>query len=91
MIRVCSILTINGASEVELEGDTDIFDKQLSYDHNRKRLASIGFWLTNWRYVNSRGRNYKNKVFIPWTSCLMIKTIKGEESAETNIKGNTDS
>ena len=66
---------IGGAwDKLILEGDTDVFDKLLSYEGGHKRLSAIGFWLRSWHYAGYSGSNHKSHVFIPWTSCLKIET-----------------
>ncbi len=69
------IATLDDTKETRIEGDCSIFDVvdyRKGYD---KRLANIGFWLDNWRYAGQSGPNSKSRVFIPWTSALMIQEL----------------
>ena len=77
-MRVIATLTIDGTKEIRIKGDTDVFDKLLSYEGTHKRLAVIGFWLTDWKYARYGGPNHKNKVFVPWTSCLTVEELEDE-------------
>ena len=79
-MKVIATLVV-GEKEILLEGETDIFGKLCSYEGTHKRLASVGFWMRDWRYAGYSGPNHKSRVFCPWTSCLKVETLKedGEE------------
>ena len=70
-MKIIATLTINGTKETRLEGDATIFDNRL-----RPWLSDVGFWLAKWRYAGHSGPNQKSRVFIPWTSLLMIETLE---------------
>jgi len=65
------IVTLDDGQETRIEGDASIFGK--GFD---SRLRDIGFWVDNWRYAGQSGPNHKNRVFIPWTSALMVEDLK---------------
>ena len=67
------VTLIDMVKETRIEGDTDVFDKLLSYEGSHKRLAAVGFWLKDWRYAGYSGPGHKSRVFCPWTSCLMAE------------------
>ena len=75
-MKVMVTLTI-GNKETRIVGDTDVFDKLLSYEGSHKRLAAIGFWLRDWKYAGYGGPNHKSRVFCPWTSVLMVEEVIG--------------
>ena len=77
-MKVMVALTIDGTKETRIEGDTDVFDKLLSYEGSHKRLAAIGFWLRDWKYAGHGGPSHKSRVFCPWTSCLMVEELREE-------------
>lgn len=77
-MRVIATLTIDGIKETRLEGDSAIFDGRVDYLKGYdKRLASIGFWLENWRYAGQGGPNHTSRVFIPWGSALYVEMKEG--------------
>ena len=78
-MKVMVTLTIDGTKETRIEGDTDVFDKRLSYECSHKRLAAIGFWLSAWKYAGYSGPSHKSRVFCPWTSCLMVEELEHED------------
>ena len=67
------VTLIDMVKETRIEGDTEVFDKLLSYEGSHKRLAAVGFWLKDWRYAGYSGPGHKSRVFCPWTSCLMVE------------------
>ncbi|MBA7654347.1 hypothetical protein ES703_62224 [subsurface metagenome] len=69
-MRVIATLAIDGTKEIRLEGDAQIFGS-----HLKPWLGDIGIWLENWRYAGHSGPNNKSKVFVPWTSCLMVEEL----------------
>lgn len=69
-MRVIVTLT-DDSKETRIEGDATIFGK--GFD---TRLRDIGFWVDNWRYAGQSGPNSKSRVFIPWTSALMVEDLK---------------
>ena len=80
-MKVIAHLTIDGIKETVIEGDTDVFDRLGSYEGTHRRLASIGFWLSDWRFGESNSRKHtKSKVFIPWGSILYIETEENEHT-----------
>ena len=66
------VTLIDMVKETRIEGDTEVFDKHLSYEGGHKRLAAVGFWLKDWRYAGYSGPSHKSRVFCPWTSVLMV-------------------
>lgn len=82
------IVTFVDTNETRIEGDAPIFDGVVDYHKGYdKRLANIGFWMAEWRYAGHGGASHKSKVFVPWTSCLMVQTLKedrGEEERHAN-------
>lgn len=71
------IVTLDDSKETRIEGDAAIFGDVVDYHKGYdKRLANIGFWLDNWRYAGHSGpNNSKSRVFIPWTSTLIIQEL----------------
>ena len=67
------VTLIDMVKETRIEGDTEVFDKLLSYEGSHKRLAAVGFWLKDWRYAGYSGPSHKSRVFCPWTSVLMVE------------------
>lgn len=79
-MRIIVHLTLDGTNETQLEGDAAVFDGRIDYTKGYdKRLASIGMWLSNWRYAGHSGPNNRSRVFIPWTSLLMAVTLEAED------------
>ena len=75
-MRVITTLTFDGTREIRLEGDAPIFDNHIDYKKGfDRRLRDLGFWLTDWRYTGHSGPNNKSRVFLPWTSCLMVEEL----------------
>ena len=82
-MRVIVTLTIDGIKETRLEGETAVFDRGVKYERGYdSRLKDIGFWLSDWRYAEVGANNHKSRVFIPWTSCLLVETLEEEEKYE---------
>ena len=75
-MKVIAHLTIDGIKETVIEGHTDVFDRLGSYEGTHRRLASIGLWLAQWKYCETNAKPHKSKVFVPWTSLLMIETVE---------------
>ena len=74
-MRVIVTLTIDGTKETRLEGEAPIFGDGIDYKKGfDSRLKNIGFWLTDWRYAGHSGPNNKSRVFVPWSSALMVET-----------------
>ena len=85
-MRVIATLVDMGR-ETMIEGDSPIFDGVDYWKGYDKRLVDIGFWMTEWKYVGHGGASHKSKVFVPWTSCLMVQTLeedRGEEERHAN-------
>lgn len=72
-MRIIATIRLDGAKETRIEGDAQIFDTRL-----KPWLGDVGMWLELWRYAGHSGAYQKGKVFIPWTSCLMVETIEGK-------------
>jgi len=76
-MRVMVTLTITGEKETRLTGDAAVFGNHADYREGfDSRLRDIGFWLENWRYNGCAGPSNHSRVFIPWTSALMIEELK---------------
>jgi len=74
-MRVIVTLTIDRTKETRLEGDSPIFGDGIDYKKGfDSRLRDLGFWLTDWRYAGHSGPNNKSRVFVPWSSALMVET-----------------
>lgn len=74
-MRAIVTLTGSGTEEVRLEGEVPILGNGTGYKRGfDSHLRDIGFWLTDWRYAGHSGPNNKSRVFMPWTSCLMVET-----------------
>ena len=77
------VTLLDMGKETRLEGETAVFDRGVKYERGYdSRLKDIGFWLSAWRYAEVGANNRKSRVFIPWTSCLLVETLEEEEKYE---------
>ena len=73
-MKVTVTLTI-GEKETRLVGKAPAFGNGVDYKKGfDSRLRNLGFWLSDWHYEGHGGPAHRSKVFIPWTSCLMVET-----------------
>ncbi len=70
-MRVLATITIDGTKETVIEGDSPFMGGASGDTLEEKGL---GVWLDGWRSGDSR--YHKGRVFIPWTSCLYVKTLE---------------
>ncbi len=70
-MRVSVTVTLDGVKETVIEGDSPFMDGAPGDTLEEKGL---GVWLNGWR--SGERRNHKGRVFIPWTSCLYVKTLE---------------
>lgn len=75
-MRVRVTLMITREKETVLDGDCSLFGRGNYREGVDSRLRDIGFWLENWRYADHGSPNNKSRVFIPWTSALMVQELK---------------
>ena len=71
------VTLVDLGKETRIEGASPIFGNAIDYKRGvDSRLRDIGFWLENWRYADHGSPNNKSRVFIPWTSALMVQELK---------------
>jgi|GEM_PF-1529024 len=75
-MRVIATLTIDGAKETRIEGESPFMSGERG---DKLEQRGLGVWVCNWRYdwPEGKGTYHKSRVFIPWSSCLYMETKEG--------------
>jgi hypothetical protein len=83
-MRVIATITIDGNRETRIEGDSPFMAGGPGDELERKGL---GVWLNDWRDNLAKGKrsHHRSKVFVPWSSCLYIKTKEANGGNACNL------